>query len=178
MLSPSLFPFSSVSNIQLADNFSHATYSISNVDVNLKKIRTDTLTDDITDTLEFKYYTPCQLNDLANRYRKNTKLSIFHVNVRSLNANCNKLITFLQSLSFNFYIIILSEVWSTNLSYYTNLLLNYDFFYDLPNNRAGGVGIFVRRSLNAVQISKYNAPLSKIKPRHYENVWIEICVDK
>ena len=37
--------------------------------------------------------------------------------------------------------------------------------------------MFVKRSLNAVQINKYNAPLSLNKPCHYECVFIEINVD-
>src|SRR6267154_1517103 len=103
---------------------------------------------------------------------------MFHVNVRSLNANFDKLIAFLQCLSFNFDVIILSEIWTTNLTFYSNLLHNYDCFFDPPPVRAGGVGIFVKTSLNAVQTNKYNAPLFKSNKCKYENVWIEICINK
>src|SRR2546425_187512 len=124
MSSLSLFPFSSLSNAQLSANFNATADSINNIDLDLKKMLVENLTEEITEALEFKYYTPCQLNDLANRYKCNVKLSMFHVNVRSLNANCNNLISFLHSLSFNFDVIILSEVWSTNLQYYSRLLPN------------------------------------------------------
>jgi len=178
LFNPSDFPFSCLSNVELFDHFSYQPYKANNVDLDLKKILSDTLADDVIDTFESNYYTPCQLNNLANRYRNNSMLSMFHVNVRSLNANYNKLITFLQVLTFNFDVIILSEIWSTNLTYYTNLLNGYDFFFDLPGNRAGGVGIYVKRSLNAIQTTKYNSPSSNLRPRYYESVWIEICVEK
>ena len=177
MSSLSLFPFSSLSNAQLSANFNATPDSINNIDLDLKKMLVENLTEEITEALEFKYYTPCQLNDLANRYKCNVKLSMFHVNVRSLNANCNNLISFLHSLSFNFDVIIISEVWSTDLQYYFCLLPNYDFFCDPPVSRAGGVVIFVKRSLKAVQTSRYDAPLSINKSCHYEHVWIEINVD-
>ena len=128
MFSPSLFPFSSLSNLQLSHNFTVTPDSTNNIDSDLKKMLVENLTEEVAEALEFNYYTPCQLNDLANKYKSNLKLSMFHVNVRSLNANSNKLISFIHSLSFNFDVIILSEVWSTNLSYYSCLLANYDFF--------------------------------------------------
>jgi len=173
-----LFPFSSLSNSQLVDNFNDACHNNNSIDLDLKKLLTDALTDDVINTLEAKYYTPCQLNDLANRYKDNTKLSMFHVNIRSLNCNHNNLITFLQCLSFRFDIIILSEIWSTNVTHYSNMLRNYDCFLDVPTKRAGGVAIFVKSSLNAVQTNKYNAPLFVSKACFYESVWIEVCVDK
>ena len=102
MFTPSFFLFSCLSNFELADYFSCVPSNNINIDLDLKKILTDTLTDEIIDNFEFKYYTPCQLSDLANKYRSSTMLSVFHVNVRSLNADYNKLVTFLQSLSFHF----------------------------------------------------------------------------
>src|SRR3989442_11391384 len=78
---------------------------------------------------------------------------MYHVNVRSLNANYNKLVNFLQCLSFQFDVIILSEIWSTNIQYFANLFNEYDFFYQISNNRAGGVGIYIKTSHNAVKIN-------------------------
>ena len=173
MFSPSFFPFSSLSNADLFLNF-HSPLNSLDVDHELRKALTDSLSDDIVESFEFKYYTPSQLDYLAAKYSSSIQLSIFHVNIRSLNANHNKLITFLLCLNFNFDILILSEIWSTNLSYFLNLLPNYDFFYDSPSARAGGVGIYVKKSLNATQTAKYNYSLPSHVVRNYESVWIEI----
>ena len=113
-----------------------------------------------------------------NLNKEYTQLSVFHVNIRSLNANYSKLINFLYSLSFNFDVIILSETWATNLTFYINLLSNYDFFYELPKNRVGGVGIYVKKSFNANRTYKYVATSNNAKILTYETVWIELFIDK
>ena len=111
MFTPSLFPFYSLSNDELIDNFSFQTSSPI-IDLELRKILNDALSEDIMGSLEFKYYTPSQLDHLANKYHTNMQLSIFHVNIRSLNANYNKLFNFCQCLNFKFDIIILSNFFS------------------------------------------------------------------
>ena len=102
---------------------------------------------------------------------------MFHVNVRSLNANFNKLITFLNSLSFNFDVISLSEIWSTNISYYSNLLPTHDFFYVLPLNKAGGVGMYISKKLNPKVTLKYLPPPSPHQLQCYKSLWVEIQSD-
>jgi len=178
MFSPSLFPFSNLSNADLLHTFISCQYNLNNIDHDLKKILTDSLSDEISDTLEFHYYTPLQLSNLANKYKTSSQLSIFHVNVRSLNANYNKLVSFLQCLSFDFDVLILSEIWSTNITYYVNLFNNYNFFFDLPDNKAGGVGIYVKKSLNATETTNFKSVQPNLKPRCYESVWVEIPTKK
>src|SRR3989442_7458829 len=133
------FPFSNLTDDEFNDVFTYSNVINNLPNLDLKKILTDTLTDDITDAMEFKYYTPIQLDALASKHKEYTQLSMFHVNIRSLNANYSKLINFLYSLSFNFDVIILSEIWATNLMFYINLLSNYDFFYELPTNTVESV---------------------------------------
>ena len=156
MFESSLFPFSSLTNSDLAVTLSSTSFTPTfAIDSNLKDLFTNVLTDDIIKSTEFKYYTPGQFDNMANRNKATVQLSIFHVNVRSLNANFNKLINYLQCLNFDFDVLILSEIWSTNIDYYVNLFKNYDFFYELPKNKAGGVGIFVAKLLGACQTLKY-----------------------
>ena len=83
---------------------------------------------------------------------------MFIVNVRSLNANHDKLLQLLHCLSIRFD-VILSEIWSTNIPFYINLLSGYDFFSDLSTGRVGGVGIYINKQLNAVQTYKYCPPI-------------------
>jgi len=171
------FPFSDLNDTELNDLLAYSNESNKADSDDLKKILYEALTDNVTDSLEFKYYTPVQLDALANKHRNNVLLSMYHVNIRSLNTNHNKLINFLYSLSFHFDVIILSEIWTTNLTFYINLLSDYDFFYDLPpNNRAGGVGIYVKKSLNATKSNTYDATLNSPRSMTYESVWVELCI--
>ncbi len=118
-LSSFSFPFSKISNEELNELFDLSSNISYDKNSEIRKILTEALT--ITDSLEFKYCTPCQINNLAIKNRSSLQLSMYHVNVRSLNANHSKLINFFQCLSFKFDIIILSETWSTNIDYYFNL---------------------------------------------------------
>ena len=51
------------------------------------------------------------LNSLNKFLERNIKENILHVNIRSLQANYNKLIVFLESLKVKPTIIICSETW-------------------------------------------------------------------
>jgi len=53
---------------------------------------------------------------------KNMDISVFHLNIRSLNKNHVNLFTFLQLLNIQFDIIVLSEIWNYNLDFYHTLL--------------------------------------------------------
>ena len=76
-------------------------------------------------------YTKIQLNNLLNKYRKETVLSIAHVNVRSLNANHDKLAAFHHFCSVKFDVIILLKYGRLSVNYYVNLFNNYSFFTKL-----------------------------------------------
>src|SRR3989442_9175912 len=101
-----LFPFSDLTNEDLALAFSSSTDFSFNFDNDLKQLLTNILTADIVNSSEFKYYTPTQFDNLANNNRSSLQLSIFHVNVRSLNANFNKLIAYIQCLNFDFDVLV------------------------------------------------------------------------
>lgn len=106
------------------------------------------LADEHINDCEFKYYEIDEIDNLYNRIQNSNVLSIFHVNIRSLNANSSKLTEFLDSLSVKFDCIILSEIWSINLDYYSALLPGYSFTYTKPINvKCGGIGMFVKASL-------------------------------
>ena len=178
MYQPSLFPFSTLSNSELDLEFSSSSITSSCFNYDLKKILIQSLSESVTDELEFKYYAPCQLNSLADKLLSFSHLSIFHVNVRSLNANHNKLITLLECLTFDFDVLILSEIWSANIQYYAGLFPDYNFFFELSTGRGGGVGIYTKKQLNATQTTKFNSFQNNTKPTNFESVWLEIPTKK
>jgi len=60
-------------------------------------------------------------------------------------------------------VIVLSEIWSYNVSLYSNHLSGYHFHYDLPSaSSVGGVGIYVRSSHGGTE----NAGLEKSGPEN------------
>ena len=78
----------------------------------------------------------------------NIELSEFHLNIKSLNANSSKLMQLVSSLDLKFDVIILSEIWTYNIQFYSNILQQYNCLHDLPNNSSiGGAGIFVHNKL-------------------------------
>ena len=171
------FPFSNISNAELFELFNYSSLDNNDCNYDLRKILTESLTEDVTESLEFKYYTPSQLNNLADGVKPSFQLTMYHVNVRSLNKNYNKLINFFQCLSFQFDVIGLSDIWSTNINHYINLFTEYDFFFDSSKTRLGGVGIYIKKSFNAYKINKLKLHDTNNSPCTYESVLLEFCID-
>ena len=57
----------------------------------------------------------------SNMPSEKIEVSVFHLNIRSLNANNSKLVQYLSMLNFSFDVLILSECWSYNIQYYSNI---------------------------------------------------------
>src|SRR6188508_1251019 len=98
--SPSVFPFSSLSNrdflLELRQN-----YSV-NICANIKNLLIEALNVDKVNSFDAKYYTPEETYSTYKRLSKELILSVFHINIRSLNANYDRLCSVLTSLSFEF----------------------------------------------------------------------------
>ena len=109
--------------------------------------------------------TICKLNG--------TCLSVFHMNIHSLNKNNEGLCQFLNTLNHDFDVLVLSEIWSCNIALYNKLLPGYDFYYDLPLvSDVGGVGIYVRSNILHCIVSSYKIVTSIECP--VENLWIDV----
>ena len=100
------------------------------------------------------YYTTQELNNtLTNQKPETNLINIIHINIRSLNANHNKLLQLMITLNYSFDVIVLTEIWNFNLPVYSNLLLGYNFIYEAPSGtNIGGVGIFIRNSFNFLKV--------------------------
>ena len=105
---------------------------------------------------------------------KNMEISVFHLNIRSLNKNHVNLFTFLQLLNIQFDVIVLSEIWNYNLDFYHTLFKDYTFYYDTPPmSKVGGVCVFVNKVWNCnVVNNEYKLALHD--QFAVENVWLEI----
>lgn len=85
---------------------------------------------------------------------KKNSLSIFHMNIRSLNNNYQELVTTLALLNNSFNIIVLSEIWNYNIDLYRNLLDGYNMEYCSPSNRAGGCCVFYK--VEEIHLESFN----------------------
>jgi len=101
----------------------------------------------VLNNFSFDYFTSDSFNEKITGCENRIKLSILHLNIRSLNNNHEELCEFLRTIHHEFDVIILSEIWSYNVSLYSNLLSGYNFLYDLLSaSSVGGVGIYVQSS--------------------------------
>jgi len=122
-------------------------------------------------------YTETEFNSKFDCLKiSNIKLSVIHVNIRSLNANYSKLLQLLVNLNVQFDVIVLSEIWSTNIQFLDNIIPNYNFFYDIPDySKVGGVGIFVNNKYTAFvrEDLKIENSIYKI-----ENIFLEVKIQR
>jgi len=124
--------------------------------------------------LQFDYYTESHFNRSLGKLASDTiDLSVFHMNIRSLNCHFAGLCQYLQLLDVSFDVIVLTEIWSCNADLYANILPGYSFFRVLPaNSIVGGVGIYVKNCFSVREISDYVILTSdKVK---VENIWLEL----
>ena len=127
--------------------------------------------------LNYKFQTECQFNQMIHSIGKNVQLSVFHINICSLNANCSKLCQLLAILEINFDVLVLSEISDFNIEFYSKLLSNYKFYKDLPtDSHRGGIGIIIHDSIECkerLDLKIQNTDVNKI-----ENLWFDIIKDK
>ena len=132
---------------------------------------------EVVDDIGFRYCTESDFNDTHRCVKKPLDLSIFHMNIRSLNANQRGLIQVLCNLDLKFDIIVLSETGCTNINFYQNIFRGYTLFFDLPiNTDVGGVGVFVNYDISAKLLPEYS--LNNTGMIHLEILWLELVKNK
>ena len=111
-------PFNGLTNIELYDEFMTSADKLKEV------IENSTLPGFIKRFksyfhqvgLDSKYFTKDNFYHSIKGY--DTRFSVFHLNIRSLNKYHNDLIIHLSMLNMKFDVICLSEVWKYNLEFY------------------------------------------------------------
>jgi Reverse transcriptase (RNA-dependent DNA polymerase) len=127
--------------------------------------------------LDCLYYTCEQFNQKVFHMKNNIELSVFHLNIRSLNANQRGLCQLIDLINLEFDVIVLSEVWSYNIDFYGNIFDGYDFYYEIPKNSSvGGIGMYVKKMF-FVQF-RQDLHLCSNDSNVVENVWIEVVKNK
>lgn len=128
--------------------------------------------------LQFDYYTEDHFNSKVRGISKEcVDISLFHLNIRSLNANHRGLCQYLEMLSLDFDVIVLSEIWSNNVDYYHSILPGYTFYFELPKDtNVGGIGMYIINTfIHNEQVQYKIVPNNLVK---MENIWIEVTKNK
>ena len=107
-----------------------------------------------------------QVNKIINIQNK---LSILLINSRSLNKNFSKLETLINMLNFEPTVILVSETWVNSTKPLLYSLNNYNFYNNPGKNKAGGSGLFIRKSSNFKIITNYNLNI-----QNCEEIWAEL----
>ena len=142
-------------------------------DTTLKKYVYDISQSELLDNIQYSLCSTGEFNDLhKNVIKDQNSLAVLHVNIRSINANFSKLKQMLYELSLDFNVIILTEIWGSNITFFTNALTDYCFIYELPDNSlVGGVGMFIKNNLSFIirEDLKMNSTSYKI-----ESLFVEV----
>ena len=139
-------PFAGLTSLELRDLFETGSVKLKNI------ISDSKLSNHVKKLMPYfqqtilgsNYY----LEDEFNSYTKklNTKFSVFHLNIRSLNCHHKEIIAYLQLLDLKFDCICLTEVWKTNLNSYQSIFEDHiPFFAEPTDTNVGGVAMFVKK---------------------------------
>ena len=110
-------------------------------------------------------------------FQTNLPLTIMHLNIQSLNAKITNFCDMLINIDVNFDVIVLTEIWCTNINFYENILAGYTLIYDLPNGgKAGGVGVFIKNDLTYKR--RLDLHIQSNDFVKTENVWIEVIINR
>ena len=141
----SMLPFYKISNFEFLSLFGDLFPGSDDNAILIQKLLKNS---ELYTDLNYRFQTECQFNQMINSIGKNVQLSVFHINICSLNANCSKFCQLLTILEINFDVLVLSEISDFNIEFYSKLLPNYKFYKDFPvDSHRGGIGIFIHDSI-------------------------------
>ena len=114
------------------------------------------------------------LESFLKNVTTNTKFTVLHINIRSLNAHFDDLLSFLTSLNFCFPLICLSETWlSQNVPLSTLQIPSYKLIcQNRQVGKGGGVAIYVHDNLPFTILNNINFHIN-----HSESIFIEFCIN-
>ena len=83
----------------------------------------------------------------------------------------------MDMIDIDFDILILSEIWTHNITFYENIFDGYSFYSDLPlTSSIGGVGMYIKNDLSCKP--RTDLLLTSTTDNKIENLWFEIVKNK
>ena len=144
--------------------------------MDLHKYRHLTLTNDPDSNFNVgsnscNYFVGDEFNEMMkNNVNNKNHLSLLHLNIRSLNANLEKLTYLLSNLNSEFSVIGITETWLQNTAHLVDIE-NYSFVHKHRTSPGGGVGLYLSKQLNF----KMRLDLCSDRTETMESLFIEIC---
>ena len=124
--------------------------------------------ENLPNTIHSRYFT---VSELASLDSSNSQLSILHTNIRSLSRHSDELVQLCIDAEKSFDIIGVSEIWNSEQNEIrTNVDISGYKFYDTSStSQNGGVGLYVKTTLNSRTCDDLN-----FKCNGFETIWVEI----
>ena len=106
--------------------------------------------EDLSKNITSKYVTPMEFSKMK---KTPESLSVLHINIVSIQKNIDELRQLLKLLNFNFDVIGISETKITkNIDPIINIEISgYNFEYVSSEAKCGGVGIYIKKSLDYIK---------------------------
>ena len=123
-----------------------------------------------------EYYIEDQFKEMLRKKSRtaNSKLSVLHLNIRSINKNFSELTDLLQTVDYQFHVIGLSETWLNDYSHSVSVE-GYDFVHShRKNRRGGGVGLYLASSFDY----KVRQNLKFENSETTDSLFVEVTVPK
>ena len=126
--------------------------------------------------LDFKYYQNHEFHKLSQSFIKNKTLSILHTKICSLEGNAEKVVILNSNLEFNFYVITVSETWTScpreNIK--SRIIDGYQTYHRTKGHTLKrGCGFFIKNGLKFHQWTDLD--LRTIDENNeFQPCWIEI----
>ena len=123
-----------------------------------------------------EYYIEDQFKEMLRKKSRtaNSKLSVLHLNIRSINKNFSELTDLLQTVDYQFHVIGLSETWLNDYSHSVSVE-GYDFVHSHRKNRqGGGVGLYLASSFDY----KVRQNLKFENSETTDSLFVEVTVPK
>ena len=104
----------------------------------------------------------------------NSRFSVLHLNIRSINQNFSELTDLLISLDHRFHAIGITETWLNDYNHSVSIE-NYEFIHSYRKNRSGGgVGLYLENNLDY----KIRSNLKFVNSKLTDSLFVEVTVPK
>ena len=111
---------------------------------------------DLDTALQTNYH--CANYDLdninSNEILNNSKINLFHINIRSCNKNLDELVLYLNSININFNIIMLTETWLNEPTEFS-VVPDYIDFHSIRDRKGGGATILIKNDFQTSLLTSH-----------------------
>ena len=103
----------------------------------------------VNESIQKQYYSADEFNSKFSPNCGND-LSVFHINIRSLNKNGDELLVYLETINRKFDVICITESWITELPVVDDVFPSYPSFHSIRKSKnGGGCSLYINKKFKA-----------------------------